>query len=116
MALFYTIGKISEMSEVKSGVGQSGFQWQRMTLTLEIQEYGGFIKKIVMSVTGDSVDDVLQFKVGDKVKVGFSLFAREWQGKWYNNVDLVNITLEEPAVKSAPIQEAEMVVNNDLPF
>lgn len=116
MALYYSKGKISAMSEVKSGTGQSGFAWQRMTLTLEVQEYGGFIKKQIFQVSGEEVDEVLKYKVGDSVQVGFSLYAREWNGKWFNNVDLVNITTESGAVKSAPVQEAVEAETPDLPF
>ena len=116
MALFYSKGRISEMSEVQSGIGKSGFQWQHMTLTLEIMEYGGFIKKQIFRVSGDRVDDVLAYHVGDLVQVGFSLYAREWNGSWYNNVDLVNISSESGA-KKAPVQETtEVEVPNDLPF
>lgn len=114
MALYYSKGKISEMSEVKSGTGQSGYQWQRMTLTLEVQEYGGFIKKQIFQVSGEAVDEVMKYKVGDTVQVGFSLYAREWNGKWFNNVDLVNITDASGGVKSAPVQET--VESPDLPF
>lgn len=114
MALYYSKGKISEMSEVKSGVGQSGYQWQRMTLTLEVPERGGFIKKQIFQVSGDAVDEVQQYKVGDTVQIGWSLYAREWNGKWYNNVELVNITDESGAVRAK--QEEPAAEPADLPF
>lgn len=83
------------MSEVQSGTSKNGYQWQRMTLTLEIPGFQGSVIKQVFQVTGDDVNDVLLFSIGDKVEVSFSLYAREWNGKWYNNVDLVKIKSQE---------------------
>ena len=128
MALYYSNGTISYMSEVQSGTTNNGNTWQRMTLHLEIPGFQGSIFKQVFQVSGKAVDDVLAFKVGDKVNVSFSLYAREWNGKWYNNVDLVKIQAgqakqaEQPQAESAPAQAeqpqvvGEQVAENDLPW
>lgn len=127
MALYHSIGRISEMSEVQSGTSKNGFSWQRMTLTLEIPGYQGSVTKQVFQVSGDNIDNVLKFDIGDKVDVSFSLYAREWNGRWYNNVDLVKIdsqeeTLEKPApAKSAPKAKSQESLDparhpDDLPF
>lgn len=95
MALFYQKGTISDFSEVQSGVSNSGKEWQRMTLILDTPGFQGSVYKMVFQVSGDHVKDVLLFNRGDKVEIGFSMYAREWNGKWYNNVDLVKITPQE---------------------
>ena len=98
------------MSEVQSGTSQNGFQWQRMTIILDIPGFQGSIIKQAFQVTGDDVNDVLLYNIGDKVEVSWSLYARNWNGKWYNNVDLVKIKKQEtkqdaPAPAAAPQQE-----------
>lgn len=128
MALFYQKGTISDMSEVQSGTTQSGREWQRMSLILEIPGFQGSIYKMVFQVSGEHVKEVSLYNRGDKVQVGFSIYAREWNGKWYNNVDLVNIT-DESGAKPAPAapQQAQTQINKpeslnpadhqeDLPF
>lgn len=132
MALFYQKGTISDFSEVQSGTTQSGKEWQRMTLILDTSGFQGAIYKMVFQVSGDHVKDVLLFNRGDKVEIGFSMYAREWNGKWYNNVDLVKISYQEqpqyqdadpgkivggeqiPAPQEAA--PAEEDPSNDLPF
>lgn len=110
------------MTPVETGKTASGYEWRNMTIVLDIQGYQGAITKQIFRVNGDRVDDVLAWKVGDKVQVGFTLYAREWKDKWYNNVDLVTITSPEGAVKEkadAPVQEVEteiQVEREDLPF
>lgn len=122
MALFYQKGTISDMSEVQSGTSQSGKEWQRMDLILETPGFQGSVYKMVFRVSGDHVKEVSLFNRGDRVQVGFSIYAREWNGKWYNNIDLVTITDEsgaKPAQASAPREQENLnPADNpeDLPF
>ena len=102
MALYTSKGTISGMSEVQSGISQSGYQWQNMNLILEIPGFQGTTTKQVFRVSGDSVEDALKFKIGDKVEVSWSMYAREWNGKMFNNVDLVKIALQASAQAAAP--------------
>lgn len=129
MALYYSKGTISDMSEVQSGQSRSGNTWQRMTLTLEIPGFQGSVTKQVFQVFGEAVDDVLEFQVGDRVEVGFSLYAREWNGRLFNNVDLIKISSQEaerPAPAAPPTPKTQQIPFNqgdpqddpekDLPF
>lgn len=97
MVVYQSIGRISKMSEVQSGTTMKGSTWQRMTLTLEIPGFNGTYTTQVFQVFGDVVDDVLSFSPGDKVVVKFTLYAREWNGKMFNNVDLIDIDYQESA-------------------
>lgn len=111
------------MSEITSGKSQSGRDWARMTIMLDIPGFQGSITKITFQVGTDRIDDVQDFKVGDKVEVGWSIYAREFNGKWFNNVDLVNIksqgqqqTEQKPAPAAAPQTEDLTPKKDDLPF
>lgn len=104
MALYYSKGRISFISEVKTGTSQSGFKWQNCDVTLDVPGYQGSITKQVFRASGDKVDAVLQYKVGDTVQIGFSLYAREWNNRLFNNVDLVTIT-DEAGAKPAPAED-----------
>lgn len=127
MALYYSKGTISEMTEVQSGTSKNGYDWQRMSIVLDIPGFQGSVTKQCFQVTGDDVNDVLLYNIGDKVEVAWSLYAREWNGKWYNNVELVKISHQEqkqdaPA-KAAPAtsktQQIQFDQDNpegDLPF
>lgn len=94
------------MSEVQSGTSKNGYQWQRMTIVLEIPGFQGSVIKQCFQVSGDDVNDVLLFSIGDKVEVSWSMYAREWNGKWYNNVDLVKIKSQEESKQDAPAPAA----------
>jgi hypothetical protein len=52
------------------------------------------------------VKDVLLLSIGDLVEVSFAIYARNWNGKWFNNVELVKInSLEEEKPAPAPKQQ-----------
>ena len=127
MALYYSKGTISHMSEITSGTSTSGRDWARMTIMIDIPGYQGSISKLSFQVGTDRIGDVQEFKVGDKVEIGWSIYAREYNGRWYNNVDLVNIKsqgvqADAPAPTPAPrslnnIPAAELEPHEeDLPF
>ena len=127
MALNYTKGTISHMSEVTSGTSKNGYDWARQTILIDIPGYQGSITKLSLQASNEMVDELNNYNVGDKVEVGWSIYAREWNGKWYNNVDLVNIKSQgvqaaAPAPTPAPrslnnIPAAELEPQDeDLPF
>lgn len=123
MALFYQKGTISDMSEVRTGTSMSGKEWERMDLILEIPGYQGAVYKMVFSVSGENVKKVLLLNRGDSVEIGFTVHAREWNGKWYNNVEAVKIstpedapTQAEPSAPEIPQVEVQENTEMDLPF
>lgn len=125
MALYYSKGTISHMSEVTSGTSTSGRDWARMTIMIDIPGFQGSISKLSFQVGTDRISDVQEFKVGDKVEIGWSIYAREWKGKWYNNVDLVNIKSQGTQVaerasrslNNIPAEELDPAAHgDDLPF
>lgn len=125
MALFYSKGTISHMSEVTSGTSTSGRDWARMNILIEVPGFQGSITKLSFQVGTDRINDVQEFHVGDKVEIGWSIYAREYNGRWYNNVDLVNIKSQEestaqeaapaPQTNNIPPQELQPK-DDDLPF
>ena len=122
MALNYTRGTISSIGEVVSGQTRNGNIWQRSSLMLEVPGYQGSVYKIIFQVSGDRVDDLKNYKVGDKVEVGWSIYAREYNERWYNNVDLISIKSQNteeapaPAPASAPEDLEPQNHDDDLPF
>lgn len=125
MAIIYTKGTLSEMSEIKSGVSQSGNKWANMSFILDVPGYQGSVTKMAINVSGDRINDIMEYKIGDKVEVGWVIYARLWNGKWYNSVDLVNIkplgqrTAQAAASASAPQGDFNQSLEpqeDDLPF
>lgn len=108
MALNYVKGTISHKGELQQGTSQNGYDWARQMVVIETPSYNGSFTKIALTAQNQRVDDLMNYQIGDKVEVGYSVTAREYNGKWYNSVDLVNIKSMEmaaaPAAPAAPTQ------------
>lgn len=113
MALNYSKGTISYMSEIVSGTSNSGREWARMSVMIDIPGYQGAVTKIIFQVDTNRISEVKKFKVGDKVEIGWSIYAREWNGRWFNNVDLVNIKSQE-GTTAAPSQNINNIPAAEL--
>ena len=109
MALNKVKGIISHMGEIQQGTSQNGYDWARQIIVIDVVAFNGTFSKIALTAQNQRVDDLQNYQIGDRVEVGYSVTAREYQGKWFNNVDLVNIKfLDEvaPAPTPAPRQVA----------
>ena len=106
MALNYTKGTISHMSEVKSGTSKNGYDWARQTILIDIPGFQGSITKLSLQASNEMVDELNNYNVGDKVEVGWSIYAREWNGKLYNNFDMVNIKSQDQQTEQRPARSS----------
>ena len=108
MALNYVKGIISHFSEIESGTSQNGYDWARQTVVIDVASFNNTFSKIALVAQNDRVNDLAEYQIGDRVEIGYSVTAREWKGKWFNNVDLINIKSldEEVAPAASPVAPA----------
>ena len=118
MAIIKEKGTITHMSEVQSGMSQNGNPWYRQTIVVDVAGYNGSFRKIALQATGDKVGELESMQLGDKVEVSYQVTAREYNGKWYNNVDLYKIDREEAKAKTTPLINPGSTepMAEDLPF
>lgn len=109
-------GTIFVVLDKKSGVSQNtGNQWQRQEFVID-HPSGSYSKKIAMTISGENVDrfaDCLQ--VGQKVKVSYDINAREWQGRWFNEISAWNIQADNSEANKA-VTTVHGVADEDDPF
>lgn len=105
MATIKETGILSWASEVQSGVSQTGNGWARQTLVIDVEGYNGSYRKVAVQAGTQQIQSMRDFNIaiGDKVEITYQVTAREYQGKWYNNVDLFKIE----SCKTAPVQQIQ---------
>ena len=109
MALNYVKGIISHMGEIQQGTSQAGYDWARQTIVVDVASFNNTFSKIALTAQNQKVDDLQNYQIGDRVEIGYSVTAREYQGKWFNNVDLVTIKFLEEFAPAAPAPQAAPV-------
>ncbi len=77
-------GKIIAVLPERGGTSKTGNEWKMQEYVLETHEQ--YPKKICFNVFG--ADKIAQFNIqaGEELTVSFDINAREYQGRWYNDI------------------------------
>ncbi len=127
MSKFFVDGIITNVLPVQSGVGKSsGKEWHKQTAVLQTSEQ--YPKSIAFDMFNDRI---IPLQVGQSVHVQISIESREYQGRWYTNVNALSVEQAAPmgaplpmpypqtpqqTYQQAPQQAQAQQVNSDLPF
>ncbi len=79
------IGRIIQIMPTTTGTSKAGKEWVKQEFVIETQEQ--YPKKICISAMGDKTQELKKFVTGNDVKVAINLESREYNGKWYTNVN-----------------------------
>jgi hypothetical protein len=106
-------GKVIHVLEIESGISNAGKDWSKKDFVIETDDQ--YPKKIAFTLFGDKVS--LAPNIGEDVKVYYNLESREYNGKWFHNVNAWKIEKLGDAPKDEA-QEEPSPDNNDtgLPF
>ena len=123
-------GKIIAVMEPRGGVSaRTGNTWKTQEYVLEVP--GQYPKRCLFNVFGE--DRINQFNIqnGDELTIQFDIDAREYNGRWFNDIRAYNVVRGQQPVAGAqpvaapseatspfpPAQEpASDGASDDLPF
>jgi hypothetical protein len=97
-------GRIIKALEPRGGVSnRTGNPWKMQDFVIE-ETIGQFPKRMVFNVFGE--DNLTRFNIqeGQELTVSFDINAREYNGRWYNDVRVWNVMPATPAQPLAPQQ------------
>ena len=77
-------GTIYKCLEKRSGTSERG-NWASQEFLLEYSKFDGY-NRLLFTVFGEDRLNRFNIKEGQKVNVCFDVKAREYNGKWYNDV------------------------------
>ena len=103
-------GTLAQKLPVQSGSSARG-PWTKQEFILEFPD-GNFTAKACFLAWGqEKVQDLGKYQVGDKVKVSFNLKSREYNGRWYNDLQIWKIAPAgaQPAAPAQPASQARPV-------
>ena len=88
-------GKVIAVLEARSGVSKAtGNTWMTQDYVVETHEQ--YPRRMVFNVFGE--DKIKQFNIqqGEEINVVFDINAREWQGKWFNDIRAWRVDRVQP--------------------
>ena len=78
-------GKLIKKLERETGVSKTGKTWEKQSILVEQNtEYN---KEVVITFFGDRIKSIRDIEVGSDVSVSINLSSREFNGKYYHNID-----------------------------
>ena len=99
-------GRIIQALEPRSGVSnRTGNPWKMQDFVIE-EAVGQYPKRMVFNVFGEENLNRFNIQVGQEVTVSFDINAREYNGRWYNDVRAWNVVPAAPAAAPAMAQPA----------
>jgi hypothetical protein len=100
-------GKLIKKLDAESGISKTGKEWQKQSILVE-QAGTDYNKEVVISFFGDKIKSIRDIEEGSEVSVSINLSSREFNGKYYHNIDGWFC-----AVKG---QETVGTTNDEMPF
>ncbi len=100
-------GKIIAVLPERGGVSKTGNEWKMQEYVLETHEQ--YPRKICFNVFGG--DKIAQFniQVGEEMTVSFDINAREYNGRWYNDIRAWKVERGVAPAPAAPYEAAPQV-------
>jgi hypothetical protein len=78
-------GKINQILKVDSGVSKAGKEWKKQEFIVETEDQ--FPKQICFTLFNDKISLLEGLNSGEDVNVSFSVESREFNGRWYHNIN-----------------------------
>ena len=79
------IGKLVKKLERETGVSQTGKTWEKQSILVE--QNAEYNKEVAISFFGDKIKSLRDIEVGSDVNVSINLSSREYNGKYFHNID-----------------------------
>ena len=93
-------GKIIQVLEPRGGVSQrTGNSWKTQEFVIETHEQ--YPRKCVFNVFGEDRLREFNIQVGEELTVSFDIDAREFNGRWYNDIRAWRVVRVDPNAVAA---------------
>ena len=99
-------GKLVKKLQVEAGTSKAGKSWEKQSILVE-QSGTEYNKEVVISFFGDKVKSLRDIEEGSQVNVSINLSSREYNGKYYHNIDGWFI---------AKLEDESVTEDENLPF
>ena len=110
-------GVLHKVGEMQTGTSKAGKPWAKLEFVISVEDNFQSFRKVAITLWGDDVNALDGYREGDKITVDYYVSAREWNGRWVNDVNFMGVhkpDAEEPKEEfnSRTMEPRE----GDLPF
>ena len=111
-------GKLIRKLSVESGTSKAGKEWKKQSFLFDTGAQ--YNPEICFQLFGEEKIDILtQHNEGDQVEVSFNLSSKEFNGRYFHNIDawrIENIESRTNNIEDTPEFNTPASEEDDLPF
>ena len=97
-------GKVLLILPEQSGTSAAGKAWVKQELVIETEDQ--FPKKVCVAGMGDKIVPVIKsLTVGQKVTVHINVESKEFNGRWFSNINVWRIDKNAEGITNQPTAE-----------
>ena len=85
-------GRITQVLPLQEGLSQTGNQWRKQTIVVKQGDDVPFPDEVALDLFNDRIP-VTQLNVGQLVDVHFGIRTREYNDRFYNEINVVKFTV-----------------------
>ena len=101
MAIYKTQGTVHQTDEVETFQSRNGQTYRKQSIVLEETDDRGRTDYIQLRAFGEAVEETEDLRPGETVSVTFAISAREYNGRFYNDLNIIHVR------RTAPVQEQQ---------
>ena len=83
-------GKLVKILDLEEGTSKAGKSWQKQSVVIDNGDE--FNNLTAVSAFGDKVEKLNRLELGMDVSILCNVYSREYQGKYYHNIDGYHFT------------------------
>ena len=100
-------GRIIQVLEPRGGVSnRTGNPWKTQEFVIE-ESMGQYPKRMVFNVFGEENLNRFNIQMGQELTISFDINAREYNGRWFNDIRAWNVVPAAPAAPASATPAAQ---------
>ena len=99
-------GKVKMKLDLETGTSKAGKEWQKQSIVIDTG--GEFNNLIAVSAFGDKVQKMNMLEEGMTVSILCNVYSREYNGKYYHNIDGYHFTNQSNNTEFVTSEEEDM--------
>lgn len=122
-------GTVHHVEDVETFSSRNGANYRKQNIVIAETDERGRENCIALKAFGEAVEETEDLREGEAVSATFFISGREYNGKWYNDLNLVHVRRTAPVAptedrKAEAKAKVEAILNgtapeskdDDLPF
>jgi len=112
-------GKLSRKLSIESGTSKAGKEWKKQSFVIDTGSQ--YNPEICFQLFGeDKIEMLKHYNEGDELDISFNLSSREYNGRYFHNIDAWRIENIDSSItnktEDSPEFNASATEEDDLPF